>query len=318
MEYRVLGRTGLKVSQVGMGGIGAMGKYGAVTPEQFAKTMARASELGMNFLDTAPAYGDSEVVFGHYLKDRRQDWIVCTKIGRCGDTVATRAVVEQCEQSLSRLRVDYVDILLIHSIDQYGKGEQAIERVHDNGMIEAMKGLRRDGKTRFIGVSGQLPELVPAVAGGEMDVALTYNSFNLLIREAEHSLLPLADEHKVGLVLGGPFYQGLLSGIAERVVVEKERWFESTDPGLHQTDELLERMEALLEMVSGDARALRRLALRFALSDPRISVVVSGMSRRHEVEENAAAVEAGPLSASERGRVEQTLAGVPGAPPRWL
>ena len=69
MEYRVLGRTGLKVSQVGMGGIGAMGKYGPVTPGQFAMTMARASELGMNFLDTAPAYGDSEVVLGHYLKD---------------------------------------------------------------------------------------------------------------------------------------------------------------------------------------------------------------------------------------------------------
>ena len=149
-------------------------------------------------------------------------------------------------------------------------------------------------------------------------MALTYDSFNLLIREAEHSLLPLADEHRVGLVLGGPFYQGLLSGIAEQVVAEKERWFEGKDPGLHQTDELLERVEALLEMVGGDARALRRLALRFALSDPRISVVVSGMSRCHEVEENAAAAEAGPLSASERGQVEQTLAGVPGAPPRWL
>ena len=164
MQYRVLGGTGLKVSEIGMGGIGAIGKYGPVTPEQFATTMARASQLGMNFLDTAPGYGESEVVFGHYLKGHRQDWIVCTKIGTCGGTVATRAVVEQCEQSLRRLGVDHVDILLIHSIDQYGEGGRAIERVNDNGMIEAMEGLRRDGKTRFIGVSGQLPELVPTVA----------------------------------------------------------------------------------------------------------------------------------------------------------
>ena len=84
MRYRMLGRTEMNVSEIGMGGIGAMGKYGPVTPDEFATTMARASMLGMNFLDTAPGYGDSEVVFGHYLKDHRQDWTVCTKIGTCG------------------------------------------------------------------------------------------------------------------------------------------------------------------------------------------------------------------------------------------
>ena len=317
MEYRKLGKTGLKVSSIGMGGIGAMGKYGPVSPEEFADTMARASQLGLNFLDTAPGYGDSEAVFGRYLNDHRRDWTVCTKIGTCGDTIATRFVVEQCDQSLASLRVDHLDLLLIHSIDQYGDGEGALARVRETGMLDAMKGLQREGKVRFIGVSGQLSALVPAVASGEFDVALTYNSFNLLIREAEEALLPLAAELGVGVALGGAFYQGLLTGIEDRLEPEKGRWFEKEDPGLHQTDMLLKRVRALRDMVEGDARALRRLALRFAISDPRISVVVSGMSRPEEVEENAAAVEAGPLSETERTQIDEVLATVPGQPPRW-
>lgn len=128
MRYRILGRTGLKVSEIGMGGIGAMGKYGAITADEFACTMARAEELGMNFLDTAPSYGSSEAVFGRYLRSHRSRWIVCTKVGGCGDGYTTDlstpgrgAVRSQFYQSQQRLKVDYVDIALIHSIDQYGE-----------------------------------------------------------------------------------------------------------------------------------------------------------------------------------------------------
>jgi aryl-alcohol dehydrogenase-like predicted oxidoreductase len=88
-------------------------------------------------------------------------------------------------------------------------------------MIDAMNELRRQGKVRHIGVSGQLPELIPAVDSGEFDVALTYNSFNLLVCEVADILLPLAEERRVGIVVGGPFYQELLSGIAGQLVEEK-------------------------------------------------------------------------------------------------
>ena len=111
MRYRMLGRTGLEISEIGIGGIGPMGKYGPVAadgtstqdpgkptgsyrgnphfeviPEGFTRIMARAEELGVNFLDTAPSYGRSEEVFGHYLKDpnHRKNWVVCTKTGVCG------------------------------------------------------------------------------------------------------------------------------------------------------------------------------------------------------------------------------------------
>src|SRR3972149_3718695 len=107
MRYRVLGKTGVKVSEIGMGGVSAMGKYGPVGSkgcdsktaetkkfkgmliynveyESFERMMSRAEELGINFIDTAPSYGDSEKVFGRFLKNHRDKWIVCTKVGTCG------------------------------------------------------------------------------------------------------------------------------------------------------------------------------------------------------------------------------------------
>lgn len=102
MQHRILGRTGLRVFPLGMGGVGAMGKYGPVTADSFARTMAQASDLGMNFLDTAPAYGDSEVVFGHYLKDHRDDWIVCTKLGQCGGGKAAALEKKKAQSPFDR------------------------------------------------------------------------------------------------------------------------------------------------------------------------------------------------------------------------
>lgn len=307
MRYRTLGRTGLRVSEVGMGGIGAMGKYGAITPGEFARTMTRAAELGMNFLDTAPSYGESETVFGHYLKENRDRWIVCTKVGGCGNgfttnlpTLSGEALHAQFSQSLKRLQVDYADVVLIHSIDQYGIGEAAVERIlSPGGMVEALRELQAEGKVRFIGVSGLLPELLPAVRSGVFDVVLTYNTFNLLIQEAQQELFPLAQEMNVGVILAGAFYQGLLSGQAELVLKNKGGWFGRKDPGYYETEKLMEKVQRLLAFAGSDFKALRQLSLRFALFPPAVSVVVTGMHHAEEVEENAEAVEKGALSEEE-------------------
>jgi aryl-alcohol dehydrogenase-like predicted oxidoreductase len=96
MRYNVLGRTGLEVSRIGIGGIGTMGKYGSISREEFAATMEQASELRVNFLDTAPAYGDSEAVFGHYLKDHGQS-------ARRSANAGTRSRPDSCSISASRV-----------------------------------------------------------------------------------------------------------------------------------------------------------------------------------------------------------------------
>ncbi len=306
-----------------MGGVGAMGKYAPLTAQDFARTMSRAAERGMNFLDTAPRYGDSEAVFGHYLKDHRSEWIVCTKIGYCGggkkrQASAVEEIYQGFEQSLRRLQVDHVDLLLIHSIDQYGVAGEAIENVCKAGMIDAMIRLREQGKVRHLGVSGQLRELIPAVCSGHFEVALTYNSYNLLIREAQDELFSAAAACGVGVILGGAFYQGLLAGMGERLAAEKHRWFERQDPGFHQTQQLLERVKALAALVGGNAEALRRMAIRFTLTEPRVSVVISGMQRPEEVDENASAAEAGALSADEMKQIDRALANVEGHRPQWV
>ena len=167
-----------------MGGIGAMGKFGAVSCEEFGRTMSRAEELGMNFLDTAPSYGESESVFGHYLMDHAQRWIICTKVGGCGGgrmgvrppTVAE--IAEQLEGSLERLKVDHADIVLLHSVDQYASDTStAAENISaPDGPLEGLRKLQERGLARFTGVSGQVPHLVDAVAAGVCQVILTYNS----------------------------------------------------------------------------------------------------------------------------------------------
>ncbi len=308
MRYRTLGRTGLKVSEIGIGGIGAMGKYGTMSPEEFSVTMARATQRGVNFLDTAPAYGDSESVFGYHLKNHRKDWIVCTKIGTCGswgsgELLTREEIFRQVEQSLSRLRIEHIDLLLIHSIDQFGEGATAADRVlNHSDMLDAMKKLQAHGKVRFIGTSGHLPELVPAASSGAFDVVLTYNTYNLLVQEAHEQLFPLAQKLELGVILAGAFYQGLITN-PDFVLQKKEIWFEKADPGFFDTEGLMRKRAALLEYAGGDIGRLAQLAVRFALSHPTVSTVVSGVRFPEEVEQNAAASDRGALSEDEIARL---------------
>ena len=344
MRRRVLGRTGLRVSEVAIGGIGPMGKYGPVAadgssphdpgrptgsyrgnphfevaPEGFSRTMARAEELGVNLLDTAPSYGRSEEVFGHYLRDpaRRRNWVVCTKTGVCGsmgDGEALRGdeIASQAEASLARLQIDEIDLLLIHSVDQYGEGPRAVERIIDSGMVEALERLKEAGKIRFRGVSGMLPELTAAVHTGLFDAALTYNTHNLLVRDAEGEFLPLAAEQNLGVLLGGVFHGGLLSGDAAcQSLTAIERFYERGDPGLHETARILEGARGLQEFAGGSASDLRRLGIRFALSNPAVSSIVSGIRSIAEIEENVSAASQGPLSDDELARLSEVTADLP-------
>lgn len=320
MRYRILGRTGLKVSELGMGGISAMGKYGPILPEQFSpevlevralknaqmypvskeafgSIMSRASELGINFLDTAPAYGDSEVVFGHYLREHRDNWIVCTKIGTCGswgtsELMSKEALLKQFSQSKKRLQIDYVDLVLVHSIEQYGRGEAAVDRLlMPGGMVDVLRELQKKGEIGYIGVSGFLPEITHAVRTGVFDVVLTHNTFNLLVQEARKELFPLCREKNIGIILAGAFYHSLLAGNPEFVLERKEEFLETEDPVYCRTEEMVQKIERLTKYVGSKSEALRRLALRFSLSDHAVSVLASGMKSIQELEENVRILE---------------------------
>ena len=125
---------------------------------------------------------------------------------------------------MTTLRRSHVDVLLAHDIQHLGEGIDAAKTIlQRGGMVDGFRQLQREGRVRFIGVSGRLAEVTAAVQTGEFDVALSFNRFNLLDWSAEEALLPEAEAHNVGVTVGGVFYQGFLSLPLELVLQRVEK-----------------------------------------------------------------------------------------------
>lgn len=299
MRYRTLGRTGLEVSEIGLGGAVFAGtSHGPFDETDAIAAVHTALETGVNYIDTSRHYGPSEEIIGQALKGYTSDCIICTKLApRPGMTAAD--AIAGVEESLAALRRSYVDVLLAHDIQQIGDGVKAVETIlQHGGMVDGFRQLQLEGRVRFIGVSGRLAEVTAAVQTGEFDVALSFNRFNPLDWSAEAVLLPQAEAHNVGVTVGGVFYQGFLSLPLELVLQRVEKgllWaWDWTDT---QRKSVLNRLEKLRECVGNDLVALRQLAVQFVLSEPRISTAVVGMKTAAEVNENLSAAAAGGLDA---------------------
>ena len=297
MRYRTLGRTGLEVSEIGLGGAVFAGtSHGPFDETDAIAAVRTALETGVNYIDTSRHYGPSEEIIGKALTGYTGDCIICTKLSpRQGVTAAD--AIAGVEESLGTLQRPYVDVLLAHDIQQIGEGANAVETIlQPGGMVDGFRQLQREGRVRFIGVSGRLAEVTAAVQTGEFDVALTFNRFNLLDWSAEAGLLPQAETHNVGVTVGGVFYQGFLSLPLELVLQRVEKgllWpWDWTDT---QQQSVLDRLAKLREFVGDDLVALRRLAVQFVLSEPRISAAVIGMKNAAEATENLSAAAAGAL-----------------------
>ena len=306
MRYRTLGRTGLEVSEIGLGGAVFAGtSHGPFNEGDAIAAIRGALEAGINYIDTSRHYGPSEEIIGKALTGYTGDCIICTKLSpRQGVTAAD--AIAGVEESLAALRRSHVDVLLAHDIQQVGEGINAVETIlQPGGMMDGFRGLQREGRVRFIGVSGRLAEITAAVQTGEFDVALSFNRFNLLDWSAEEALLPHAEAHNVGITTGGVFYQGFLSLPLELVLQRVENgllWaWDWTDT---RRQSVLNRLEKLREFVGDDLGALRRLAVQFVLSESRISTTVVGMKNAAEVTENLSAVETGGLNAETIARLK--------------
>ncbi len=211
MQCRELGRTGLHVSVIGFGASPLGDEFGVLDPAAGERSVHAAIEQGINFFDVSPYYGRTlaEKRLGRALEGYREQVIVSTKCGRYDkqdfDFSAAR-VRRSIEESLQRLRMDYVDIFLAHDIE-FGDREQVI-----NETVPAMRELQRQGKVRFIGVSGlPLRMLADVVARADLDVVLSYCHYNLLTRDLHDVLTPIARSREVGLINASPLAMGLLS-----------------------------------------------------------------------------------------------------------
>ena len=302
VEQRPLGSTGLLVSEVGFGAWGVGGSlWGDPNDASSTDALIRAFDLGINFVDTALAYGKghSERLIGRVLSGRKDRVYVATKIppknwlwpARPGvplRKVFPMSYVKSCtEQSLKNLQRDYVDLQQFHVWNP--------EWVEDDDWRKSVEWLKRSGKARFVGISvndHQPSSVLTALNTGLIDsVQVIYNIFDQTPAE---ELFPICRHKKVGVIARVPFDEGGLTGS-----ITPQTIFPPNDMRSHyfagdRKRELCERVEAIRRDL-GDSEPLTDTALRFCLSHPAVSVVIPGMRQVHHVEANAKASAAGPL-----------------------
>src|SRR5919198_1521537 len=214
MHYRNLGRTGIKVSPYGLGALMFATQVGNPDPEDSIRIIHKALDAGINLIDTADAYGDSEEVVGRALKGRRDNVVLATKVsGPMGDDpnqqgTSRRWIMTAVENSLRRLQTDHIDLYQIHRPDPDTDIEETLSALSD---------LIHSGKVRAIG-SSTMPasDLVEAHWAADRRGLERFHTeqppYSLLNRGIEREVLPTAQRHGMGILVWGPLGQGMLTG----------------------------------------------------------------------------------------------------------
>ena len=308
MEKRTLGRTGLEVSVLGMGGLN-VSTLGAGGLEEGCRTVRRALELGVNYVDTAPSYGDSEEVLGIALEGVAQPHFLATKLGgrpQPFDPQDRDLLRRSLDESLRLLRRDCIDVLLIHEPDRPGQYDwwTDLDRFH-GPVSDLMEELKAEKVIRFTGLGGTTAYQLPLImATGNYDVVLTAFNYSLLWREAAIAVFPEARRQNMGLVIGSPLQQGALSRRYPEI--------ETGAPWLSPPRR--EQYRRLYAFLDETGLSLPEAAVRMIVANPEVSTVLAGARSVQEVEESVRAAEAGPLPADLLAEIQEIADMVPFRP----
>jgi len=313
MKYRQLGNTGLRLSELGLGGL-FISSYGAQR-EGARRTVRRALELGVTYFDTAPSYYDSEAALGYALEGVTRPYILSTKLSarwaegglRPFDPQDKAVLRHSVEESLAHLGRDTIDILMIHEPDRPGQYDWYTDHEHFTGPVcELLADLKDEGIIRFTGLGGTTAyELPQVIATGAYDVVLTAFNYSLLWQEALIEVIPVAKKQGMGIIIGSPLQQGALARRYDDEVYHGARWL--SPPRREQ----YKRLYALLDEVE---MPIAELALRFVISNADISCTLTGARSVAEVEANVQSVERGPLPEDLLARINEIAAMVPFRP----
>jgi aryl-alcohol dehydrogenase-like predicted oxidoreductase len=296
MRYRTLGRTGLQVSEIGLGGL----FLSSESHDIGIQIVHRALELGINFFDCAPSYfkGASEAVLGEALQGRREPHFISTKLYDNmieGFDYTYDTCMRSFEGSLKRLRRDRVDVLMIHDPDRNVDG--SYRPVFGKGMaLETCQKLKEQGLIKAIGLGSLwLDYQAHCIDTGFFDVVLTFNRYGLIWRDAQFQTFPFMRRHNVGVIQGTPLHQGVLA-------VRRDEWIEN--PPEWMTVREHEAFRKLYDIQSRAGLPLPELAIRFVLSHPTISLTIPGAANVEQLEANVAAAARGPLPEGIQAEIE--------------
>ena len=327
MEYRQLGRSGLRVSvhtlgTMTFGGESFFAKTGSGTVDDARRMIDMVADHGVNMIDTANVYsfGKCESILGQALKGRSDAMMVTSKVRfPMGDGVNARGlsrqhIIEQCEASLNRLGRSHIDVYLLHEWD----GLTPLEET-----LSALDTLVQQGKVRYIGCSNfsawQVMKglMISEVKGYERFVAQQIH-YTLEAREAEQELLPIAIDQGVGVQVWSPLAGGLLSGKFRRGAAAPEgtrhalNWGE---PPVHDEERLYNIIDCLVEIAEGRGVSAAQVALAWLASRPAICSIIIGARTEAQLKDNLAAAELS-LTATELEALEK-VSQKPLAYPYW-
>jgi aryl-alcohol dehydrogenase-like predicted oxidoreductase len=295
MKYRILGKTGLKVSVIGLGTWQFGGEWGKTfTQEEVNAILGRAMELGINLIDTAECYGDhlSESLIGGAIRPgEREKWIIATKFGhrftgflKRSDERDVPAVREQLEGSLRALRTDYVDLYQYHSVRD--------EEFANTALWAYLQEQKKAGKIRHIGnsISNNIEPRFQAERSAEAGVEALQVVYNRLERKAEELVFPIARRQELGVLARVPLASGFLSGKYNPGATFTGNDYRATlDPA--KVEEKLREVERIAREEVPAAVEMAQWALAWCLKDPAVSCVIPGAKDVGQVEANARAAE---------------------------
>lgn len=315
MQYRDLGRTGIRVSVVGFGSwaIGGAAEAGGVplgwgrtSDDESLAAIRRARELGVTFFDTADSYGfgRSESLLGIVLSRRRQDVVIGTKVGVVRTSTgelkkdfSREHIFHAVDGSLKRLRTDYIDLYQMHN--------PTLDELRREEIQDAMERLQDNGKIRFWGVSISNPdeglEIVQRGWGHTLQV-----NYSILNQAAAAELFPAAKENGYGVIARVPLASGLLSGKFKSDTAFPTDDIRQNFLTPRRLQEALEKVDEAKATIGGGARTLIEASLQFVLAHDAVSTTVPGARNAHQVEINVTAGE-GALPADVVDRLRSRL-----------
>jgi aryl-alcohol dehydrogenase-like predicted oxidoreductase len=317
MKYNLLGNTGLKVSELCLGTMtfggnkGIWSAIGKLAQDEVDAILKRSADAGINFIDTANVYSEglSEQLTGQSIRNlglHRDDLVIATKVrGKMGEGpnssgLSRKHILQQAEESLKRLQIDYIDLYQIHGFDALTPMEET---------LHALDALVNSGKVRYIGCSNLAAwQLMKALGISERKGYSKFVSlqayYTIAGRDLERELVPLLNDQQVGLMVWSPLAGGFLSGKYTRQSVAEDGRRANFDFPPVNKEKAYDIIDVMKEMAAAKNVSTAQIALAWLLHQPVVSTVIIGAKKTEQLEDNIKATEV-QLTAEELARLDE-------------